>query len=584
LFNRFVWRERGDVRDDTLSVVAPLGFLVLTAAYIAGTGLLAQFMTLAAPDLHWKTVFQTLRACFLPINESIFSHYVRHYRFLYALMGPLAGCLAVAMTRDAKLRAFVGLSIVWLALLLQPLFGHIDVRGTMYGSHLLYAASAPIACLLAAMLFSIPSLLPRWRGQASWLSVVAFCALLAFFIVHTGKQNSAYAAGGRALAKVQKSIKILNDRLHAPLILARDLPSSIAIMPAYSTAGMIVFDAPTGLLAAGTISGGRLKDELKQGHFTDVALRWDKDMQSLVPLDLGTTAQAPTTLSAGEIAQRMVPGIEFYKNARLDEQSRELVLESNTTTGPAIKLRAEGFSPLAPDFLCVEAKIDAPSTGIKPDIELYWTTREDPQYQNHIRRVTTPAFVSDNEYHRYYLPLRTIGWVTAGPADLLTLGFPAGARVLLRSISGVDKTSLMPLFSAVAKPATGTAFQPPFFRFPTEPGLGLIRVPLNADAIDISHSCENMEGASGVMIEISMPNKLFPNQNGADQSGVASSVMSIDGVKGTYGIPIAKFPVPGVYSLRAVAVNEKHHPIGNFSDDVYCLVTGKYRTGWSLQP
>jgi hypothetical protein len=154
----------------------------------------------------------------------------------------------------------------------------------------------------------------------------------------------------------------------------------------------------------------------------------------------------------------------------------------------------------------------------------------------------------------------------------------------LRSISGADKAKVMPMFTAVAQPATGMPFNPPFFRFPTQPELGLFRIPPNADSIVVSHSCENLEGASGVMIEISMPNKVFPNENGADQSGVASSVIGIDGAKGTYGIPIAKFPVPGLYSLRAVAIDQNHRPMGNFSDDVYCLVTGKYSTGWSLQP
>jgi hypothetical protein len=57
-------------------------------------------------------------------------------------------------------------------------------------------------------------------------------------------------------------------------------------------------------------------------------------------------------------------------------------------------------------------------------------------------------------------------------------------------------------------------------------------------------------------------------------------MIGISGKKGTYAIPISKFPVSGLYSLRAMAIDAQHKPIGQFSDAVYCLVTRPFRQTW----
>jgi hypothetical protein len=113
--------------------------------------------------------------------------------------------------------------------------------------------------------------------------------------------------------------------------------------------------------------------------------------------------------------------------------------------------------------------------------------------------------------------------------------------------------------------------------------LGMVRLPPDAKEVVVSHACQNIAGAVGVMIEISMPNKSFPNTNGNQPSGVGSSMIGISGIKGTYALPLSKFPVPGLYCLRAIAIDANHRPLGSFSDDVFCLINRRYPNGWSEQ-
>jgi hypothetical protein len=572
--------------ETTLSLISMLAFLVLAAGYIAGTGDLALMAVNAGPNLSASAIGNTLRACFLPINESLYTHYVRHYRFLYICLPILGAFLTIGLWRNSRVRASVVLVAVWLLLSLVPVFGHVDVRGTMFGVHLLYLAMMPVACLIAIAIYSATEISKRWRTVGGVLSAVIAIMLIAFWTTHTIRQNVAYELASKQLTAIQKSMKVVYEKTQSPYLLVRDIPSTVALLPGLIPSSMsisnqmVVFDGNRRLLASNVLSSGGLKEQLRQGLLRDITLRWAEDIQSLLPVELGE--ESAGTLNARQLVDRLNPGLEFYKQAHFDEQSGELILDSNGTSGPEIRFRADGFSPLGPEYLYIDVKIEAPPTESKPLIELYWTTRDRTQYDEKQRRVWTPASIGDKQYHRYFLPLRGIGWVTSGPADNLTLGFPAGAKVRIREIGGCSQVGVSPSFSVVAPlQSYSSQYDPPFFNFPNMPSLGLFRLEPPLTTVPVSYDCSNIHDATGMLIEISMPNRAFPNTNGDEASGVGGTMVRIQGRQGRYDIPIDKFPLPGVYGLRAVAVNGNGGPVGHFSDDSYCMVRRPVRNGWA---
>jgi hypothetical protein len=51
----------------------------------------------------------------------------------------------------------------------------------------------------------------------------------------------------------------------------------------------------------------------------------------------------------------------------------------------------------------------------------------------------------------------------------------------------------------------------------------------------------------------------------------------------TVTVPIDNITEPGVYAVRAVAMDKAHDMIGQFSDTLYLLIQRPAQFGWSTQ-
>lgn len=157
----------------------------------------------------------------------------------------------------------------------------------------------------------------------------------------------------------------------------------------------------------------------------------------------------------------------------------------------------------------------------------------------------------------------------------------ARAQEISPRTTGGDGRS--PDFDIALRSADGTAVSIPAFCFPTIPELGLFAAPRGTASIPIKYSCSNVANAAGVLVEISMPNADVALGPPDRLSGVTLTTLPINGVKGSSEIPVEKFPEAGIYSLRAIAINEAHDPIGTFSETLYLHVNRPRSPGWNEQ-
>lgn len=581
----------------TLSICGPLLFLLLTAAYMAASGLLWQMTTWdARPVFTFDAFFKTIKALLFPVNQAIWPHYAKQFRSLYFLFVPYLLIAAISFKFDRRLGGMLLLSALWMVLCMVPVLGHISVSSNMFGAHLLYLAAMPLCVILAILMTAslrvLPVLVPGRKTPSAdllrlALAVLGVGLLAAFYFSHNLKQNGAFASGASHLRRLHKSMRVVQAKTSGPYILGRDLPENIASAPAFRSKSLLVLDSIHGLLSASTVSPGRLKDSLKDGAFRDAVFRWEPALNSLVPVDFTEPAAPfPAALSASELLQRLSPPIEHYPMARFDP-AVGIILESNSMAGPSFKINADGLSNLVGDFIYVDAKIEAPNLGNEQLIELYWTTPQYPDYDGNPvkeRRGYTKAIVGDGRFHRYYLSLRTIGWTTAGRPLYVTVGFPSGAKVTVQGMGVADKTPLCPTFNVLPEQGARVArFFSPYYNFPVSEGLGLYVQSCGATGITCTHNCDLVPNAEGVQVEISMPNKVYPNPNGNAPSGVGGKTLALMGKRGTYNIKIDDFPGPGVYSLRAISMDIGHNPIGQYSDAVYCLIQKRQKNGWSTE-
>jgi hypothetical protein len=580
-FYEFVlWTEHRRSGEDSTAfsamLIGPLLFIVATACIVAGTESLFRLMGDSAPQLSLMTLYKTLRAMVFPINEAIWHGYARQFRILYFLLTPFAIMFALALKSDARLRQQVLFLTIWFALMFLPQVGHVAVGADMFGSRLLYLASMPFCGLMAAIFLSPPLVFKRKPMIGFGVSLVGLLVLSGVYAAHGWNQDAAFRNGGRLLHNVQKSIAIVHGKTQAPYVLVRDVPPYVAASPMFSTDGLVVFDGGTGLLSARYVSAGRLKDDLRAGKYTDVTFTWDPNMRALLPLDLSAMPLVfPEKMTAAEIVNRFLPSLEFYQQAKFDAVANEITLDSNSSSGPAIRLSVDGLGPLSGDFIYVDAKIDAPVTGKRPLVEMYWLTPYHQNYDERLRRAYATAIVGDGKVHRYYFSLRSIGFTTSGAISNITIGFPAGAKVALTGMGLLPKDKLVPAFdvdqASIPQPVA-SGYDPPVVRYPNIPDLGLYVLPKESQSLPVSYGISNLPGAAGVSIEVSMPYKDFPNPNGTEYSGVGFKSVAAVSADGRFAVPLTDLPGPGVYALRAVAIDAGHNPISAFSDAVYVLV------------
>lgn len=581
--------EKNNSFYDKLFVWAP--YLVLAVSAMSfGASLFHISWSDALSFSNFSHIGTVLKDMLFPINENVWSGYAKQYRFLYIFLGIAAPIFIMALVKDATLRKQ---SIFWLLaslIAILPYAGIAAIGNNLYGSRFLYLASFPFCVLMTLILSSANSLNKLFPIPAFATKFVSglFVLLLAnFYMQHLWKQNEAYKVAAKVLSNIQESARIATTKENAGYVYVKGLPSYVAIAPAFDLRGLVALDGPTGLLSSYKVPDGQIKEILKTRKMHSAALYWDKSLNSLLPFDLSPeTNQWGDNLDAATIARRLVPGLIFYKTVSLDTTENCLVLETNSNNGPIITLDAGGLSPIADDLLGVEVKITAPqmppSTKSETgetydrhrDIEFYWKTRLHDDYDNEFRRLNIPGNLNDGQYHTYYFPLRSIHWTGNGTPSYITLGFPAGAKAWLKSISIKQAKDLIPNL-VIADQATDTevptaeqqAANPihyPFYNFPDNQSLGFAR--LRNGSVTLNFNASNIQGAASVTVEISKVNSPFSMANSPLLASSQSKILDIPQTQGDLTLAGKDFPKPGLYEVRVIAKDKDGGYLGNFSD------------------
>ncbi len=517
--------------------------------------------------------YQLLRNLFFPINNEIVPKYPREYRFMYFLLAPcLAGTL-LALWKNKRFAISALVTFVILLLTCLPYVGFACDTRSLYGSRFLYLASFPACLFLTYLLTSFAHIGKRFKALTTVISAVFILLLCIFFLRMTWQQNSSYRAATNVLKTIQKSVSVVVAKTASPYVFIRDLPTNSSVVPPPLQYSIAALDGPTGLLSAWVVPSERLKRSLHEGNYLSTSLRWDKDFLSLLAFDLTPLTNQITELNGPAIVARMMPGLVFYRTASYDAANELLILESNSTvSGPAVRLAADGLSPIDSDFLYIDARINAPAVTANQEVELYWTTRLYDDYNHEDRRSFTQAQVNDGQFHRYHLPLSNAGYFANGTIAAITLGFPAGSKVWIKSLGVTDGKNLRAQLS-IEPSSIKPSFNPyasPYYQYPQIPDLGLAQVE-GLDELVLNYSVVNIEGANSALVEISETNKFFKNPNGSALSAACLKTMPLSAKEGQFSLKRSDLPGSGIYSIRLMATGPNAQPVGAFSDVINCL-------------
>lgn len=550
LWAALIYKQQVRSRDGMVKILLPL--------ILAGTFLLPQYAHFLSGT--WSNIWPLLKNMILPVNQAIWKGYSKQYLLLYILLAVPAIALVISLGKNASKRQLTAWLVLWLLLVICPVLQYAPAGTDLYGSRLLYLASVPLCGLLSCAITSVSDLIPGHKLSKSALAILSAGLCLLFFF-HTKNQNDAYRVSAKLLSHIQESVRTVSAKENAPVVLVRDVPEIVSLIKPSSPERICVFDGSTGLLRSDTVSGGKFKDTLVTGALRKCTMQWEKTLATLLPAVLIPEVDSFGSIDASTLAQKLQPGLAAYKNICYDNQTQELLADSNSSSGPIIRFNAQGLSPIDTNFLYVDAQIDTAQALTDPQIELYWITGIYQDYSQSQRRVAVPATCNDKQFHRYFLPLRNLGWITGGPALTMTLGFPPGSRVRIKTV-GTDKGQfLIPKLNlSISNAPIGNRFFSPFYNFPNSPELGLCTLSGGDSFITLDYDVSPIQTADACRLNI------------RDSRQNLTRTIVVGATQGQLQLRRADFTKPGMYYLQVEALNSAQQPVGAASDKIVCLV------------
>lgn len=569
---------------DTLLPVLPflaLGALIpIGSLPTYGTETLAKELVIQPAD--W---ISAARSFWFPVNQSINEGYNKLYSQFYIIYGIGLAAVPVALWRSRAYRQNTAFLLIWLLMATVPHLHQAISNDTMVGARWFYHAALPISGLVTLFFFASAYAAESFEKGKSPYARMPVCTVslglaLAMTFVHfslSSKQLKAFLSATNVTQKLTQSVFNVCSKARQDFVIVRNVPFYSTISGLASPFNLVLMDSSVQLIRAPKLVGGKIKDLLKEGKLKDQTMHWEHDLLSIIPVDFAVagTVDKPF-MDAAEINQRLIPPLQYWKTAKYDAEAKLFEVVSNWNAGPVLNVSANGFDPLGPDFVYLDAQIDTPRNDAAAEVELSWLTTWGKELERRDRLTQTRAITNDGKFHRYYFPVRSAAWSTNGVIQQLSFGFPKAASVKVREIGTIDAPDRMPAFKLSETDqvvSTGTkSILAGCLDYPANSEYGLA-VFAGADrTLKFSYDASSVSGAVKATCEVSRPNLFFENPNGYKLSKNKLKVLHLENPKGEMSVKAADLKEPGIYSFRVFAVDGKGNPLANASDEIICLI------------
>ena len=569
---------------DTLLPVLPflaLGALVpIGSLPTYGTETLAKELVIQPVD--W---ISAARAIWFPVNQSINEGYNKLYSQLYIIYGIGLAAVPVALWRSRAYRQNVAFLLIWLLMAMVPHLHQAISNDTMVGARWFYHAALPISGLVALFFFASAYAAESFENGKNPYARMPVCAIclglsltIAFFhFSRSSKQLKAFLSATNVTQKLTKSVFTVCGKARQDFVIVRNVPFYSTISGITSPFNLVLMDSSTQLIRAPKLYGGKIKDLLKEEKLKDRTMHWEHDLLSIIPVDFGVAGYNDKPfMDAAEIEKRLIPPIQYWKNAKYDAEAKIFEVFSNWDAGPVLNVSANGFDPLGPDFIYLDAMIATPKTEENAEVELSWLTTWGKELERRDRLIQTRAITNDGKFHRYFFPVRSAAWSTNSVIQQLSFGFPKGATAKIREIGTIDAPERLPTLK-LAEPSeavhSGTRSMLAGCKdYPTEPEYGLALFAGADRTLKFAYDASSVKDAVKATCEVSKPNCFFENPNGYKYSKNKLKVFHLESLKGEMSVKVKELKEPGIYSFRVFAVDNNGNQLANASDEIICLI------------
>ncbi len=498
---------------------------------------------------------------FFPLNSELFNPGCgteRNLKLLYLLTALLAAAAIPLKFQSRAAFKYFFFAAGWFVLALIPTYQVFNLSDSLFGSRFIYLATAPLALLLALLVFPLTAPKQKAQPAISKLIRLAGILLIAGLLVCFGsilyKNNQPWVEAGKQVRELKDQTERLLSRL------APDQKLVILNLPQkYKGAHMLYNAAMLSVVLSKPLSNDKNYERVvtfEPINFGEPDLliasrlralianpqkysfyRWNGKERRLVPLHLTPSQTEPTKKLH---AAQSLTGDNFLL-------SPELNLPSTATDFVDVYLSLE------PDQNTIEAGLST-----KPILILSWSGQNESLPVQPERRLFMPL-EPDGRLHRYRFHVSEHkSWLASEEIGRVKLEFPfKGYRQSVEGIEFLNGQSEIARLSAdpasLHEAPDGNSY-------------------LNGNVGTFDYDASRLPGVKQVAVELSQPNSWFEHYSGTYRdtklSNRALKTWRTDRIKGKFSLAARVFPAAGFYQIRILGLSGNSQVSGYCSDPI----------------
>lgn len=488
----------------------------------------------------------------------------KSWLILLALIGiSLAGCLILVRERH---RTFL-FCIFWLFMSLAPVYKIFGIAADLEGSRLAYLCTAPLAVLMAGAFtgasdyFTSATLKTVFSQRIRTVFGTIF-TLLCFTVLYIN--NQPWREASLESNRIRKGLEQLYTSIPGdPEVLLIGLPDHIngAYVCRNALSGMIkkpqfyrdIYNAVMIYPYEPIMPYGYLKDSIAACKQNVRIYFWNSSEKLFHPITvLPDINQNIFWLLQGQSLKKALDFTAAEKSGELKAtwlEDGRLHLSTNNKPA-AIFLQPGQHKCWSTDFIAMQ--VESHSIPAAP-FSLFYKNDLRPQYLLSARTETAIKPEPPNQLLAFALrPYPE--WGLGGQYTEFKLVIPAHADLTIRAISNKNPAELMPQISFPNSGYLGTK--------------GHLELSNKKAVATIHVDASKITGATKCRLEITRVNLQFMEQNSQEFSNVALLKPELDTTCGDYSLRVNILRQPGLYQLRAWALDNAGKIIGVASDHI----------------
>ena len=500
----------------------------------------------------------------VPINRNLMGSHHLISKVWPITVGAASLLLAVNLVLDSRVRKHVLFQLGWLALCLIPVYKLFSIAPDLQGSRLAYLATVPVCILLTAGMYPCSALRKKLWHKTSQLIVLSAILALSSYLLWTN--NLPWRESGLETTKIQNELRSLFSTIDGdPQILFLGLPDQIQgaytcrnALDGMTKKPQLQRDIRNCLMVNAfepILPFGFLKESIAENNKQILIYRWDAGQGKFLKVEIAAAQNDSVETWTGERLKQIIELPTQKSKPELTWTSRGPQLTTGSGSGE-VELNFGAQPCFNTDYIIVKAHVDQPpSTEL--GIDLLYSNDMYPDFE--LRRRAHTSIKPEMKDQTLIFGLRGLPeWSLGGNTRKFRLLIPPSTKVQIDAIEMAPARFVTPKISFANSGYLGTK--------------GYLHIGPDKLEQEVEVDIRSVPNAKTYELEITRANLLFESQNGQSQSKVMWKLLKSNTGKGTSALQYKEFKSPGIYEIRAWALDEHGTICGAASDHIVLSV------------